>query len=450
MAGILLFLSIILIPSLSFAAISLNVTPADGSSSLKLEQAYLGLDNKKDVRIRVTATDGKRYQVFARVLDPIVNEKGESLDVRSVSLATMASSNTSGTLYLQNENPLSMGEQLIYSSGQNGESDSFTITYALSPQNISSGGNYSGRLVFTARSSDGADSQAMLVINIQSLSHWKASVVGGKTSDRIMVNDRDVTERTADFVKITFFGNGGQDVRIYQEASVIPQNAEGADLGPDGLVFYAAGQGDGIKAQNVSVLSPNRTLVYQGHEPQAEMLLYYQLNPAVLSRQVPGMYAGRLKFTVESEQGTQDFNIDVQCQIQPVFTLDVSVPGSGISFDNVIANNPAQEREVTITVHTNLHKAYQVSQNFQSLMTNEKGHQISKEYFTVKVELPQGGSGRTKYQDFLPVETGEYPIFASNSKGDPVVFKVTYKLQGYQGMSAGNFNAPIQYSLNQN
>ena len=78
MAGILLFLSIILIPSLSFAAISLNVTPADGSSSLKLEQAYLGLDNKKDVRIRVTSTEGKRYQVFARVLDPIVNEKAKA------------------------------------------------------------------------------------------------------------------------------------------------------------------------------------------------------------------------------------------------------------------------------------------------------------------------------------------------------------------------------------
>ena len=97
MVVILLFLSLIFAPSVSFAAVSISVSPADGSSSLKLEQSYLGLDNKKDVRIRVTSTDGKRYQVFSRVLEPIINDKGESLNVQSISLATMANSNTSGT-----------------------------------------------------------------------------------------------------------------------------------------------------------------------------------------------------------------------------------------------------------------------------------------------------------------------------------------------------------------
>ncbi len=450
MVGILLALFIIFSPSLSFAAITLNVSPADGSSSLKLEQAYLGLDNKKDVRLRVTSTDGKRYQVFARLLEPMVNEKGESLDLHAVSLATVSNSNTSGTLYSQNEERLSMGEQMLYSSGQNGESDSFTIAYALNPNEVKTSGNYSGRMVYTARSSDGGDSQATLTMNVQATPRWKATVGGSKSSDKIVINDKDVTEKTADYVKIAFSGNLGSEVRVYQQAVALPQSADGTELGSDGLMFYATGQAEGIKAQDVSVLTQSRSLLYQGTISDNAVLVYYQLNPKSLGDQAPGTYTGRLRFTIETEAGAQDYFIDVQCQIQPIFTIDVAVPTDGISFEHVIAKDPAQEKEVVVTVHTNLRKPYQVAQNLQTPMTNEKGLQISKDYFTQKVDLSQGSKGRTKYTDYLPVEAGEYPIFESDSRGGSSVFKITYKLQGYQGMSTGRFNAPIQYSLNQN
>lgn len=445
-----LILLFIFTPSLSFAAVSLTVSPADGSSSLKLEQAFLGLDNKKDVRVRVTSTDGKRYQVFARVLEPIVNEKGESLDLQAVSLATVSNSNTSGTLYLQNENYLSMSEELIYSSAPSGESDSLTISYALNPDAVRSSGNYFGRIVFTVRSSDGGDSQSTLTINVQASSRFKATVMGSKSPDRVIINDKDVTEKTAEFVKIDFTGNSSQNIRVYQEVLVMPQSLEGSDLGAEGLIFYANGEGDGIKAQSVSPLTQNRSLLYQGTDADSHIFVYYQLNPQILADQAPGTYVGRIKFTVESDQAPQEYFLDLQCQIQPVFTLDVSVPSDGISFNHVVANRPAQEKEVTVTVHTNLHKPYQVTQNFQALMTNEKGDQISKEYFTQKVELPLGSRGRTKFNDFIPVDSGELPVFVSDSKGSPIVFKVIYKLQGYQGMSVGNFNAPLQFSLNQN
>ena len=450
LAGTFLFLFFLLAPLVSFAAVSLTVNPADGSSSLKLEQAYLGLDYKKDVRLRITSTDGKRYQVFARVLDPMVNDKGESLDLHAVSLATVSNSNTSGTLYLQNENRLSMGELLLYSSAQNGESDSFTVSYALNPEVVKSSGNYLGRIVYTVRSSDGSDSQETLTINVQVSPHWKANVSGGRNPSRIIVNDKDVTEKTADFVKIVFTGNTGGDIRVYQEVMMMPQNADGVELGPDGLIFYATGLGDGVKAQTVSPLTQNRSLLYQGHDSDGNVVVYYQLNPEKLSEQAPGTYTGRFKFTIEVDGAPQEFLIEVQCQIQPVFTIDVSVPSDGISFNHVIANSPAQEKEVVVTVHTNLRKPYQVTQNLQSLMTNERGNQIAQDYFTQKVELPLGSRAKTKFNDFAPVVPGELPVFVSDSKGSPAVFRIIYKLQGYQGMSAGSFNAPLQFSLNQN
>jgi hypothetical protein len=450
MTGILLFLVIILTPSLSIAATNLSVNPADGSSSLKLEQAYLGLDNKKDVRVRISSTDGHRYQVFARVLEPIVNEKGESLDLNAVSLATLSNSNTSGSLYLQNENRLSMGEQLIYSSAQNGESDSFLISYALNPEFVRSSGNYFGRIIYTVRSSEGGDSQATLNINVQAKSRFEVTVSGSRAPDRIAVNDKDVTEQTADFVKILFSGNTGQNVRVYQEAMMLPQNAEGTELGAEGLIFYAKAQGSGVRAQDVTSLTQNRSLIYEGNDTNEGLVVYYQLNPKTLGMQAPGTYTGKIKFFLETDQGIKDYFINIICSIQPVFTIDVDVPADGINFNHVIANNPPQEKEILIKVHSNLRKPYQVTQNFQALMTNEKGNQIDKEYFTQKVELLDGSRGRTRFTEYQPVEQGDFPVFVSDSKGNPVTFKITYKLQGYQGMSAGSFNAPVQFSLNQN
>jgi hypothetical protein len=90
-----------------------------------------------------------------------------------------------------------------------------------------------------------------------------------------------------------------------------------------------------------------------------------------------------------------------------------------------------------------------VVQELQSPMTNEKGDQIKKEYFTLKVELPAGDKGHTKFSDYLSLETGSYPVFSSDSKGSPATFKVFYRLQGYPQISAGNFSAPIRFSLNQ-
>lgn len=447
--SLLVLVGLLFFPSLSIAATSLSVSPADGSSRLKLEQAYLGLDNKKDVRIRITSTDSKRFQVFARVLEPIVNEKGQTLDLRAVSLATISGSNTSGTLYSQNENYLTMGEQLLYSSAQNGESDSFSISYALNPDAVTSSGNYIGRMVYTVRSSEGGDAQETLIMNIQAESKWQVAVSGSRVKDRITINDKDVTEKTADFVKIEFSGNVGQDVRIYQESVVLPQSAEGRDLGVDGLIYYVASEGSG-KTQDVSKLNQNRSLIYEGQENSSKVLVYFQLNPQTLGVQAPGTYAGRMKFTIESDRGLQDFYIDIQCHIQPVFTIDVVVPSDGISFNRVVANSPAQEKEVIIRVQSNLRKPYQVSQNLQVLMTNEKGEQIAQDFFTQKVEMSLGSRGKTKFNSFMPVEVGDRPLFVSDSQGSPVELKITYKLQGYQGMRAGSFNAPLQFSLNQN
>ncbi len=63
---------------------------------------------------------GSRYQVFQRILEPIVNEKGDALNLQAIETQTLTNSNSYGTLYLQNSDHLSMGDQLLYSSSQSG------------------------------------------------------------------------------------------------------------------------------------------------------------------------------------------------------------------------------------------------------------------------------------------------------------------------------------------
>ena len=436
--------------SLSFADLVLSVNPQDGSNSLRLEQPLSALPTAKQVRVRITSTAGKHYQVFQRMLEPMVNEKGESLDLQAVETATIANSNASGTLYMQNVDHLGLGEQLLYSAGQGGASDAFTIAYSVRPDLLKSAGNFTGRIIYTVRSSEEpSQGQAELNVSLQAASQWKATIEGGRTPDRVRINDTDVTEKTADFVKVSFAGNPGQEVRIYQEMEIIPQNAEGQEFQPGVLMFYGSGRTDGLRAQSVAALGPTRTLIYAGRKPEDNFLVYYLMDPRIIGGQEPGEYKGKLKFEVETDKGREEYFINMECRIQPVFTMDVDVPAQGLSFTHVLAVNPPQDKEVTVTVHTNLHKPYQVVQDLQAPMTNEKGKEIAKEYFTVRVDFPPGQRGQTKFTDFLPVETGDHPVFSSDGKGSPAVFKVTYRLQGYPEMNAGNYLAPVRFSLNQ-
>ena len=109
-----------------FANVSLSVNPIDGSNSLRFDSVpAAGMENKEEVHIRVSSTNGNRYQVFQRILEPIVDEKGDSLNLQAIETQTLSNSNSYGTLYLQNSDHLSMGDQLLYSSSQSGQSDSF-------------------------------------------------------------------------------------------------------------------------------------------------------------------------------------------------------------------------------------------------------------------------------------------------------------------------------------
>ncbi len=435
------------------AAVSISVVPFDGTNEVRLKQGFSDINIVKNVRVRVTSTDASRYQVFQRVMEPLVNEKGEVGDLSGLQTITEYNSNTGGTLYLQSAEPLSMADQLLYTSGTSGDSDSFAVAYSTMSQKRNAGGNFRSNILYFVRSNDGAQSQQMLNLFLESQrSALSAEVRGLKADSRIIVKDSDSDLQAADGVRISFTGGTGNNVRIYQEVAVIPQNQQAEELKAGVLKFVASGNEElisGMMTQGI-VRNSQRDMIFSGRVSQGELDIKFMPVLENILEQNAGTYTGQLKYTVESDSNRQEFSVYVEFQMQPVFTIEASMPPEGVSFKNVSVTNQPEDHEISVAVKTNLHKPYSVTQAMLAPLTNEKGNQLDNNHFLIKVVLPQGQKGKTKFTEFSPLAVGEYPIYVSDGQGSPAAFKVQYRLESYSQMNAGNFLAPMRFSLDQN
>ena len=434
-----------------FATVNLSVNPVDGSNSLRFDRVpNSGVQINQEIHIRVSSTNGGPYQVFQRILEPIVNEKGEALTLQAIEARTLSNSNSSGTLYLQNSDHLSMGDQLLYSSSQTGVSDAFIIGYSLNRSVINASGSFRGRLVFTVRGMGNASSdQVSIDVFLQTLPNMKITVKGAHDPTRVRIKSSDTSEKTADSVNISFSGNLGQEIRIYQQVETLPQNETDQELGADTLQLVAQGQTEGLRVQDLSTLKTGRSLIYSSNKDEDNFIIYFLANADQVQKQDAGIYKGRVRYIVETDQGSQEFPIRIHFDIPPVFIMNVTTPPGGVSFSHVLADNPPQDKEVLVTVSSNLHKPYQVLEDLQTNMTDPQGKEFDSRYFSIQVDIPSGQAGQTKFTEFSPVQTGEYPVFSSDAQGSGASFKLEYRLQGYTQMSAGNYSAPIRLSLNQ-
>ena len=317
---------------------------------------------------------------------------------------------------------------------------------------MNSSGSFRGRIVFTVRGlGNAASDQASIdvFLDASSSSSLKIVVKGGRDPNRVHIHSTDTTEGSADLINFSFTGNTGQNIKIYQQVDNVPQNETDEDLGSSVLQLDAEGQTDGLRIQGLSSLASGRTLIYSSNKPEDNFVIYFLVNATQIQLQDAGSYTGRIRYIVQTDQGSQEITIDLECDVPPVFSITVTPPPEGVNFTHVLPNNPPQDKDVMVTVLSNLHKPYQVLQNLQTNMTNQEGKEFNSKYFTIQVQIPLGQKGQTNLTEFTPVQTGEYPVFSSDSRGSGATFEVVYQLQGYSQMSPGDFSAPLRFSLNQ-
>lgn len=447
-----LFLSIIFSLSLIktvCAAFNLSVSPVEGGNSIRFGRVDLPSTTNKEVRIRVTTSDETQYQIFQRISEPFRNERGESLDFDAIVVSTLSGSNSSGTVELQTVEQLNYAEQLVYTSSNNGISDSFVLVYQVNPDKIKTAGDFSGQIIYTVRPIGGGGSHEEVVLNaFLEISSELAVQSETSTGSGLIRLRSSGTAFNDDYFKLSIAGNRGNQLKVYQEVVQFPADETNQELDADTLALSAAGGDNGeVHLGEGQAFSRKKTLIYSSDAAEDEIWINYQLNQTKKTPQKSGRFSGRVIYSVESEVFNQEFPVDVEVEIEPVFELSTEYPPEGMKFTRFLPNSEPQYKEVIVTVKSNTGKPYWVSQNLSTSLSNEKGDQIEGDHFTLKQEILDNGDGKVENNDFMPIKTGDSALFYSDKFGSPVKFKVVYRLRPYQGMQPGDYQTSVVYTL---
>lgn len=443
----LFVLCFLALPFRAEAALRISVNPVDGGNSLRLGRADGSMQITKAVRLRVNSDDGKQYQIYQRLQDPLVNQEQMPLGAHALTTYAVNGSNASGTLYAQPNEPLGPSDQLVFTSSPDGLGDTVTLNYLVNPDRVTSSGNFTGRIAYTVRSlSGGTQDQAFVNVYLDASGAFKVSVRGSKNSDRVFL-ESSKRAATEDGIRIEFSGHFRDELRVYQELQIVPENEQGQFIDLDAVQFFITGNGAANLHPSPEALKRKRELVYQSREAEDKFVVNFLFDPEKRHGLKAGVYRGRMIITVESSQGTQDFPLNVEFKVGPVFDIEVVLPPQGVRFSKVLPTDPPQVQEVKVKVVSNLGKPYVVMQNMASNLVTPKGEEIKKEHFVLKTELVGNSTGHIKVTEFTPVGIGERPLFYSDREGSAAEFKVFYRLTSYPEIVAGDYGAPIVFSL---
>ncbi len=449
----LLVLSTILIcsfPSKATASLRLSIRPIDGGNSLRFGRVDIPSKSNQEVRLTITSSDNKQYQVFQRLVEPFVNERGESLNRSVMTVSALTGSNMAGTVFVQEAERVGYSEQLIYTSDGNGDSDAFTLVYQVNEDTFSQSGNFFGKVIYTVRAVGSSNQdESLLNIFFESADDFKFSVDTSSASQFVRLNSE--SEQTFQgYVKFSYSGHHSGSLSIDQDIFLYPANDVNEDIQKEIVTFFVqAKQESDVKIQEPENLDFGLRQLYSSRSDEDEVIVYFQLNKDMVDQQIQGDYRGKIKFSVESSQVHEVIDVDLEISISPIFELVVDYPPEGMSFRELVPHGEAQTKEISVRVRSNLGRPYVVGQNVSGLLTNEEGSELVNTNFTQNVELVGSTTGEVEILDFVPVEDGETSLFHSDKEGSSAQFKVHYRIKPYQKMKAGDYKTAVIYSLSE-
>lgn len=430
------------------AALSLSVSPLSGGSTLRFGRVDPSRDVNQEVRVRITSTDGRQYQVFQRLEQSMMNEYGQPLNNDALQIYTISGSNGSGSLYAQTPESLSLSEQLVYTSNSAGESDSFVVVYNASAPRISGRGQFTGTVSYTVRAFGSTDRDTVILnVYLDASGDLRVDVRGSRGGDRVKVAVDD--SPASEYVTISYEGHFGGTVRVYQEIDGLMRNEKMETLRPEGLQIHTLGPADGTLLAQVPVtLASRRVLLYEGSAAQDQFQARYRLNPD--SEQLPpaGRYSAPVRYIIEAGGQVVTRTLTLEAEIDRLFQLDADFPAGGVQFRELMPGGPEQVHEILLTVAANTGEPYMIAQKVASPMTSAGGDVLEDRAFEVRQEILKG-EGKADSGAFAPVKIGETPVYISDRQGAPAEVKVYYRLTPYKTMRAGDYTTVIQYSLSE-
>ena len=428
----------------TWASISFSISPQEGGRSLRFGKINKSSLVNREVRIRITSTDNKQYQVKHRLLGPITNQKGTPLQDTIVNFYTVRGSNSGGSLYQDTSRPLTQGTDVLYSSNSNGNNDSFDIIYFVDGSKLTDSGNFAGQILYTVETKGSGQSQTyILQLSFNAQSKFEINLLNSR-----LRFDTNSDDNLNDSLTFNFNDYLDEKINIYQRMEFLPVNEKGTVLDERVLSFMVSGANQGETCcRSSQLLEAGDKLVYSSSSGKSDNIqINFFLDEKQAKEIEAGTYRGRLIYYLEGESANKTLPVDLEIQARKSFDMEVTTE-QGLSFSNVKPSLPPQERIVVIKVKSNLKRPYQVIQTIYSPMTDEKGNILPENYFTMQQQLLEKNKGSVSFPGFAPVKTGDEVIFNSDAQGSPASFKITYKLTPSFDIAAGNYKTQVKYSL---
>lgn len=437
-----------------FAAFSLSVRPYEGGFDLDFGKINLASGPiSKEITVNITSTIAKQYRLTESLLDPLSNLQGSSIATGTFTVYGIRGSNKGGTLNVEQELPVTLGRQVIYTSDQAGTPDSFTLVFTVKLSPDVASGSYRGRIAFTLEPIDSTQAPVVTVLNIFAEVEIASSIeirngTGGKNI--LLTPDKERSEFSDCVIDIK--GGLGNQFQISQVVTEQPLSQEGKLLDWEAVTLSGSGAKKGIVINQPIPLSNHQQVIYTSsvRGDADSFVVSYQLGD--LSGQQAGTYRSKIKYILEGSafSASRLINtLDLEIDIPRVFDLIIKPEiGGSISFRDLRPNQPPKIQEVVFQIRSNIAKPYQVTQRAQSLLTSKEGYVIPKTNFTLKEESLET-KGILKYPSKIELKQGEMVLFVSDSDGSADKFKVIYELTVPRDIIAGDYYTNFTFSVSE-
>ena len=448
----LFFLSFLcfFIPNQVFADFNLTVTPREGGGNLNFGKTTVSSPPSREVEIRITATGGNQYQLYQRVIQPLTSSKGETLNPEVITSFTYRGSNNSGTLYQEQELPLSYADQLLYTSSPNGDSDSFQMIFTVNRDALEASGSFFGKILYTLQPLGGG-SQVTIYLNVyvDASGDLKVEFDTSYSQNHLKLTTENEKEHEG-YISLSFINNPGEKIKIYQKIVDLPKDDLNREIDEGVIDFYLSGDTKGeLYCKNPQALEIDKVLIYSSNQSEDNFFINFIFNKDNINTQSAGIYRGQINYLIEGTEVPKKFSLEFEIEVIPVFELEVETPPGGMIFPNLSPGDLPTVKEIILKVNTNMKKPYIVNQTLSSAVVSEEGKQISSDLFTMKAVLFEEYPGNVKITNFRSVPVGDIALFFSDDQGSQVKFKVTYKLQADYSILPGKYSAMVTYSLEQ-
>ena len=430
---------------------------AEGAVTLDVQLPRGGLDldfgtltpgqqaHTQELEMTLTNTGTGRYRVYQELPGLLVNERGDRL--ADGALVMQLSEGFHGTRGVDGIVPVSEQAQELYVSDAAGTSDTARVAYSLMPATPLAAGSYHGVLRLTVESSDtGAVTTKNLTMSVTVSSVCRLERQSGAPSQLQFGETKPGEQSKAQELAFQLANNASAMVRVVQELAEPLVNQQGVTFPQDALLYsVVSAQGS---APPRPTASSQDTILTDDQGALREFRLIYAI--AVPPTQIAGTYRGtlRLRLICSGTGGTDVVTVPIEVTVAELFTVSVlSADGGGsdLRFNHPSAVEETIERTLTIEIHTNVGKPYQLLGGLNHALVLPSGDTLPTTALVWTVS--NAGKGTSVLAPNSPVPLAYQPVYQSDATGSPDTFLLTCRLTIPRDAKEGTYFGQLRFSI---